>query len=251
MARYTVFAGIVLVMLAGAHAAPDASRRLLASKSGKAAAAPAPAPADEGISLDGMGLEPVNSAVPASISNFDISGLAPLLPLLDPKLVDPALLAELINLLPIMNVTWAKGLLPYLDSVDPDKMGQLVKDAMPALEKADPKFVGELGSVLPDLNAKTVMALMPAIAALQPEVGIKLIASVNAMAPDALISVANLATAISPQVWDSLISLVKMGVPALNFMGAQLARLPFDIPAGAPYSGGPSNAKFTVPINLG
>jgi hypothetical protein len=61
------------------------------------------------MSLDGVaGLEPVTgldtitSTIPASVSNFNIASIAPLLPLLDPNVVDPSLLAEIAQLVPLV-----------------------------------------------------------------------------------------------------------------------------------------------------
>jgi len=60
------------------------------------------APAD-GISTDGLQLEPISSTVPDSVSGFNIAAIEPLLPLLDPKIVDPKLLAEVATIVPLVS----------------------------------------------------------------------------------------------------------------------------------------------------
>jgi hypothetical protein len=59
-------------------------------------------PPASGISTDGLQLEPIASAVPDSLANFNIAAIEPLLPLLDPKVVDPKLLAEVATLVPLV-----------------------------------------------------------------------------------------------------------------------------------------------------
>jgi hypothetical protein len=58
---------------------------------------------DQGLSLDGLQLEPIASSVPDSVSNLNIAALQPLLPLLDPKVLDPKLLAEIAQILPLVS----------------------------------------------------------------------------------------------------------------------------------------------------
>lgn len=75
---------------------PPGARAARAQTGGNAANA------DTGMSLDGLELEPIQSSLPDSVANFDIAALEPLLPLLDPKIIDPKLLSELAALVPVV-----------------------------------------------------------------------------------------------------------------------------------------------------
>ncbi|GBF92102.1 hypothetical protein Rsub_04449 [Raphidocelis subcapitata] len=229
MARSTLVASVMLVMLAGAHlaAAASAPRRLLALRR----------QSGDGISLEGVQLEPIVSSIPSSVSSFNIASIEPLLPLLNPDIIDPALLAEVAQLVPLLDVEWLKAVLPYLNDVNPKVVGELFRALLPLLQTIPSSTVGEWIKILGKVNPKTVGALVPALSALKPEVVARLVDSLNGMDPDVLVGLANALASLKPEAWDALIALVNLGVPAINLAGSQLSMLPINVPAPPAFTG--------------
>lgn len=79
-------------------------------------------------------------------------------------------------------------------------------------------------------------ALAPALGGLDMSVVSRLIAAVNGMNPDVVVTLANTAGSIQPAAWDALIALAEAGVPAINLAGSKLSMLPISVPAPQPFA---------------
>lgn len=86
-------------LLQAAAADPNAALAAAASGGGGSGAAEPAAADDSGLPP----LEPIASSIPGSVGNFDIAALEPLLPLLDPNVLDPQLLVEIAPLVPLVS----------------------------------------------------------------------------------------------------------------------------------------------------
>ena len=120
----------------------------------------------------------------------------------------------------------------------------------PHLSQLDPTAVAALVEIIGEVNPNITGAVIPAIGSLNGNaVSIikNLLPGVNGMDPDTIVGLANMAAGLSPEVWDALIQLVDLGVPAINLAGWKLANLPISIGPPAPFTQTQGN-NFHLPF---
>lgn len=231
MARSVVVAVILALMLAGAHAAAPTPEKPADDTVGFSlggAASTTDLPADSGAQFGAL------SEVPDTVSSFDINTVQPLLPLIGQ--IPEKLLTEIALLVPKINVTWVQELLPYLGKADPNEVGALFRDLLPALDNVDPQVLARYVTIIGQINPKITYAIAPYLKSLDAASLAKLIPGIAALNPGLLVNAANLAAGLTPETWDALLTVVDLGVPAVNLAGGKIGLIPISVPAPPPFS---------------
>ena len=75
--------------------------------------------------------------VPTTLANFDVSALAPVLPVLTQLSVDDTM--ALLSLAPMINATWVKTVLPYFKGANVTGLGEFAKPLLPLVQSVSVK----------------------------------------------------------------------------------------------------------------